>query len=602
VTIVAMKTLHLVAALSLTACGTTVAPLPDAAVAADAVDASPEAAADAAGLCVPDRARWNDAVRARVVTHCATCHGATPAFGAPYALLDYDALVAGPAGLRRVDAMAQQLAMGAMPPPGTPAPPDAVANEIAQWASCGARAAAPATRPQSTRPWVRAPERAPAGLAAWDLRADRYPVAPDVSDRYQCFTFTVPGDGPRFIRRREMLFDRREVIHHIVLLRDAARTAPSAPFECNSMPEGSQYLYAWAPGQDAFEFPDGGGLRMTPGERYVLQLHYNNGARAPGVVDSSGVRLYHGPPTGTEYGMVAIGPLGFSLPARSVTSAASGCTFREPTRLYAGGPHMHVLGSSFLQQVVRAGGAREDLIGIERWDFNYQFSYDLGGTLIAPGDRIETRCTWNNTTPRTVSNGPRTSDEMCFNFAYVTPPAPALYCDEPLRAPGEVPYTPGRCAPPASSTDLPTVTGRMVVTAAPAPTGGAIPDGRWTLAGITWHIDTATTSFGAIDVNETAIVGRGQVWTEAGRIVADLANRLSLELASGVRFDRDIPISTAGTYTGTEGTRAFTQTCPGGGASQVMVSLDGDRLTLGFDPTSFAGITVTPRYVFQRAP
>lgn len=102
----------------------------------------------------------------------------------------------------------------------------------------------------------------------------------------------------------------------------------------------------------------------------------------------------------------------------------------------------------------------------------------------------------------------------------------------------------------------------MVVAAAPAPTGGVIPDGRWTLAGITWHIDTATTGFGAIDVNETAIVGRGQVWTEAGRIVADLANRLSLVLASGVHFDRDIPISTAGAYAGTEGTRAFTQTCP----------------------------------------
>lgn len=592
----------LLAALLLSGCGSVTA-APDASAPTDAAPPSDAAPATDAGggVCVPDRATWDSTMRAHVTTHCGTCHGATPTFGAPHALVDYDQLVAGEPGSRRIDRMAAALASGTMPPTSAPAPTDAVAQALTQWASCGARTASTRPRLRSSRPWMRAPERGPEGLTAWDLRVGNYPVGPRVTDRYQCFTFAVPEGGPRFIRRFEMLLDRREVLHHAVLLRDTNRTAPTQPFECTAMPEGSQYLMAWAPGQDAFEFPDGG-LRMTPGERYVLQMHYNNGAQLPDVVDNSGVRILHGPPTGTEYGMIAIGPVGFSIPARSMASAASACTFREPTRLYAGGPHMHVLGTSFSQQVLRAGGAMEPLIAIENWDFDYQFLYDFGSTLIAPGDRIETRCTWNNPGSRTVFSGTGTADEMCFNFAYVTPPSPARYCDEPLRAPGEIAYTPGRCAPPAAGTNLPSVTGRMVVDPAPAPTGGAIPDGRWDLTGITWHVDTATTAIGTIDVNASVIVGRGQIWTEPGRLIADLANRVELRFTAGVRFDRDIPVSVSGTTTGDGPMRVLRQSCPGTSTTNLAVTVRGDELVLGFDPTSFGGINITPRYTFRRAP
>ncbi len=597
-----MKTKLCALALLLTACGTETSAPADATLTDGArSDAAVTDGADTGGACVPDRARWESAVRAEVQTSCGTCHGATPAFGAPFSLLDYDALVAGEVGRRRVDQMAAALAAGTMPPSSAPAPSDAVATDIAQWASCGARTAATTTRLRATRPWMRAPMTAPAGLTAWDLRADRYAVGPNVNDRYQCFPFTVPEGEPRFIRRFEMLLDRREVLHHAVLLRDTDRTAPTTPFECESMPEGSQYLMAWAPGQDAFEFPDGG-LRMTAGERYVLQIHYNNSRRLDGVVDSSGVRILHGPVQGTEYGMIAIGPVGFSIPARSTTSASSGCTFREPTRLFAGGPHMHVIGSAFQQQVLRASGAVEPVISIDNWDFNYQFIYDLGSTLIAPGDRIETRCTWNNTGTRTVYSGTHTTDEMCFNFAYVTPPSPQRYCDQPLRAPDDLVYTPGACAPPAANTTLPLVTGRMQVDAAPEPTGGAIPDGRWELTRIVWHVDTPMSAIGTIDVNESVIVGRGQLWTSAGRVSADLANRVDLVFTGGVRLSRDIPISLAGTYTGTGPTRTLAQTCGGNGNVRLAVSVTGDDMVLGFAATGFGGVTVTPRYSFHRVP
>lgn len=569
----------------------------DAATPADA-----DASADVpAGPCVPDRAQWDAEVRALVQRQCGTCHGAEPSFGAPYSLLDYDSLLQRQGVARRVDLLAEALAMGTMPPSNTPAPPAEVANRIAAWASCGARAAATGTRLRVSRPWLRAPETAPTGLSAWELRTGGYPVGPMVTDRYQCFSFTVPAGGPRFIRRFEMIADRAEVLHHVVLLRDPEQRAPTQPFECFAMPEGSQYLYAWAPGQDAFEFPDGG-LRMTPGERYVLQIHYNNGQRLPGVNDNSGVRLLHGPPTGTEYGMVAIGPVGFQVPARSRGSAASACTFQQPTRLFAGGPHMHVIGSAFSQRILRANNTTEALIDLENWDFNLQFTYDLGNTLLAPGDRLETRCTWNNPNARTVTSGPGTEDEMCFNFAYVTPPAPTRYCDQPLRPPGEITYAPGMCAPPAANTNVPNVSGRMRLDPVPESRGGAVPNGRWELTALAWHVSMANTAIGTIDVNESAIVGRGQVWTEPGRLIADLRNRVEIVFTGGIRFNQDIPVSVAGTLSGEGATRSLARACGGTGDVRVHVTVNGDEMILGFDPTNFGGIGITPRYTFRRMP
>ena len=141
-------------------------------------------------------------------------------------------------------------------------------------------------------------------------------------DRYQCFTFEFPGTTDRFVRRFELVADQRAVLHHVVLLRDNNRVAPTTPFECGSMPEGSDYLYASAPGRDALQFPEGG-LRITPGQRLVMQIHYNNGQHLPNLRDSSGLRLYHTAPSGTEYGMVALGPLAFQIPARSTGQTLS---------------------------------------------------------------------------------------------------------------------------------------------------------------------------------------------------------------------------------------------------------------------------------------
>jgi len=560
------------------------------------------APAPAPNACVPPRAAWDATIRPLVTQHCGSCHGAAPTAGAPYTLLDYDALLRPVGGARPVDRVAVRLGEGTMPPPSAPTVADDARRAIVQWASCGAQGITPGAGVRASAPVFRSPAQAPAGMEHFDLKARDFAVAPDVTDRYQCFVFDAPVTADRFIRRFDLLLDEARVVHHIVLLRDPDRSGPAADFQCSSMPQSSEYLYAWAPGQSAFEFPDGG-LRVRPGHRFILQVHYNNGARVPDVTDSSGVRVYHTTPQGAEYGMVAYGPVGFQVPARSEGSAQSGCTVRAPSRLLAGMPHMHEIGSTFTQEIVRASGAREPLISLTGWRFETQLFYDFSKTLAA-GDRITTRCGFNNTTASAVRSGSGTRDEMCFNFAYVTPVPAFRFCDEAVRLATDVTYTPSRCAPPGAPTTLPLVTSPIRIGDPPVLAGGTLPNGRWELAGIEYWINNERTPLGTVSRTETNLRGRGQLWTESGRIIADVNSVVNLVSTIGARYSQPVQLQFTATYTGPAATPlSLTRECAGEDSdvpSRVQYEVDGERLVLGLATIDYSGMMITPRYIFRR--
>lgn len=552
--------------------------------------------------CIPDRALWNSTIRGHVQRQCGTCHGEEPNYGAPFTLLDYDANLEGEVGSRHVDRMAFNLVNNRMPPAGTPPPVDEVRNAMVQWATCGAQTAPAGTGLRVSAPVFRSPDTAPAGLEHFDLLANDYAVGPTVSDDYRCFVFDAPVTAERFIRRFEIRVDQAAVVHHVVLLRDPMRSSPNTPYSCFNMPEGSEYAYAWAPGQDALQFPDGG-LRVAPGERYVMQIHYNNGRHLEGVRDHTGVRVFHAAPGGTEWGMVSMGPLGFSIPPRATGTAESACTLTAGTRMLAGMPHMHTIGTDFEQTIVRASGAVDPLISLQGWRFETELFYELPVTF-AMGDRIVTRCTFNNTSSRTVTSGVRTTDEMCFNFAYVTPPPPMRFCDEAIRLATDVTYRPSTCAPPGASMDVPLVTSPVSIGEAPTLRGGTIPAGHWELAGIDYWVNTERTPLGTLSLTQTNLRGRGQLWTESGRLVADIASVVNLAATTGARYSQPVTLQFSATFTaGTTSPINLTRQCAGEGTfvpGTVQYEVDGTRLTVGMPTVTEAGLRITPRYIFTR--
>jgi hypothetical protein len=61
-----------------------------------------------------------------------------------------------------------------------------------------------------------------------------------------------------------------------------------------------------------------------------------------------------------------------------------------------------------------------DLGTRDPWSFDAQYWTTLNATVKA-GDKIRTRCAWNNPGTSTVTFGEDTSDEMCYSFAIYYP-------------------------------------------------------------------------------------------------------------------------------------------------------------------------------------
>ena len=374
----------------------------------------------AAGECVPSRSAWDTNVADMVDKWCGECHGESPKFGAPYPLVDYEELVAGAPGERKVDKMATRLLADEMPPPSADQPDHTAEDTLVEWATCGEKHPDHSKGVNASAPPMDAPEDPPANAKSFDITADNFELGQNELNRYQCFTIDAPFESERFIRRLEMIVDDDRVLHHALLAIDRDGSENRETFKCSGFPPGDGLLYGWAPGQAPIQFQEGG-VRVNPGAKFVLQIHYNNGAGATDVKDSSGVRIHHVPSASPTYTIAKLGPEAFAIPPHSERSHSSTCTVQSETDIVASFPHMHEIGSEFHSHITRKDGSEEQLIDLTGWSFESQLFYRTPKTL-KPGDKITTECVFDNDQDRLVTFGLRTEDEMCYNFAYVTPP------------------------------------------------------------------------------------------------------------------------------------------------------------------------------------
>lgn len=555
----------------------------------------------AAATCVPSEAQWAAHVGALVAERCGTCHTDPPQFGAPYSLLDFAANLDGDPGARPVDRMVERLAAGTMPPPGWPRLSHADYDTLVLWASCGERHPDDAAGLTSSRPVFVAPEAPPDDLPSFELRAPHFPVGPEVLDLYQCFALEAPVTSDRFIRRIEPVVDEARVLHHAVLLRDTEGTTEGSTFGCRSMPQGSDYLYAWAPGAGAIEFP-AGGFRVRPGEKFVLQIHYNNGAGVPDATDASGVRLYHAAPGGPEYGMFAPGPVAFTVPPQTRLSVVGECELAEGAEILAGMPHMHEIGQSLEQIIEHADGSTTPVIRVDGFSFELQPFYRMPVTL-RPGDVLRTTCVFDNPHDRWVDAGERTDDEMCFNFMYVTPPPAARYCDgRPSAEGGDFDFEPGDCAPVDDPPPLPLVRAPIEVGRAPVMAPTEIADGLWEMIAAEFYLADPQTPLGPLDAAASFALAKGQLETRGARFAVDVAARLRLSLADGVEvpFSEHFGLAGEAVPHGDDGAYTLAEDCGENIFDVIQVEIDGDRLTFGAEITLLT-LAIEGRIHFRRA-
>ena len=380
--------------------------------------------------------------------HCQECH--RPGQVAPFALLTYDQ------ARKRADDLARVVGEKVMPPwhPSTAEgvalrdprvlPADDVATLVA-WAEAGAPEGNPADAP----PAREFPADWPLGPPDLVLQpAEAYPLAASGDDEFRVFVLPTGLTEGRWIQAVDFRPGSRAVVHHILAAYetkgrarklDAADAAPGyATFGGYRLwPEGE--LDGWAPGKAPHRLGDGMARYLPPNADLLLQVHYHKTGKPER--DATAVGLYFSKvPVAKQLRATGVlppssGVLSFTpklaIPPGAADHEVRGTqTIGSDIHVVAVIPHMHWLGKDFRLTATMPDGKQTTLIRIDRWDFNWQGTYDLAEPLALPkGTRLDMVAHFDNSAsnpsnpskpPVLVKWGEQTADEMCIGFLHYT--------------------------------------------------------------------------------------------------------------------------------------------------------------------------------------
>jgi hypothetical protein len=251
-----------------------------------------------------------------------------------------------------------------------------------------------------------------------------YPV-PLEDDHYECFYFKASVDPSALATSLSPLIDDSRVLHHWLLFASDQEEAPSGSHaRCNGIHPNAYIMAAWAPGTPALVLPPDVGMELPSGPtaQFILETHYNNIARIAGAVDKSGVKVCA--TAKPKKDLAAIHWLGselIRLAPKAAGSASATCTpsGSDPIHLLGVMPHMHTLGVHTKMTILRKNGTTEPMHdGV--FEFKNQTWYQKN-IVLQPGDKVQSTCSYMNTTGATVTLGESTGDEMCYLFTLAYP-------------------------------------------------------------------------------------------------------------------------------------------------------------------------------------
>jgi hypothetical protein len=199
--------------------------------------------------------------------------------------------------------------------------------------------------------------------------------------------------------------------HHTLLFRGATAT---------------NIIYASGVGTGELMFPPGKGFKLAAGTVLGLQLHIFN--RGDSVLTGlSGVEVIEvDPATVTdEVDLFLPGPKQLDIPPGTATQSGS-CTVTTPYSVFALFPHMHQLGTH-IKTTLTTGGGTQTLYD-DAFDFQHQPVLSFDPIPLSDGDKINTECTWNNTTGANVGYGESSTTEMCYSVLYRYPRGDEEFC------------------------------------------------------------------------------------------------------------------------------------------------------------------------------
>lgn len=294
------------------------------------------------------------------------------------------------------------------------------------------------------------------------------------ADDYHCFVLDPKLERPERVIGLRIAPGLPSVVHHVLLFEvrasavarveqlDAAE--PGAGYTCfggigvtptvraGNLAKGelvdfdAQMIVGWAPGAGATDvagaptkLPEGTAIKLAPGSRLVMQVHYSleNYVREARDADRTRVEMWFAKDGEFLKQAVWIPLLKYDFriprdapPTDPRATARAEIDLPLPLEVRGVAPHMHLRGRSIRVASVGPDASSECLLDVPRWDFHHQEGYWLENPISV--SRASVTCQWDNRpSAQPIVNGKRkpsrelrwgegTDDEMCLAFLYAT--------------------------------------------------------------------------------------------------------------------------------------------------------------------------------------
>ncbi len=271
-----------------------------------------------------------------------------------------------------------------------------------------------------------------------DLGAD-YEVPASGEDIYRCFVAPTGLTEDKYVSAVEFRAGNRSVVHHMLAYVDVSGKArerdqsdPGPGYSCFGGPGDPIHggLGGWAPGNRPSFLDEGVGRSLPAKSDVIIQVHYHTRGKAETDRSKIGIYFAKKPVKQVLHWSVVINPELVLPPGQSSIEIKAAWEVPVDVILRNVSPHMHLLGRDMQISAKFPDGTVHDLIRIDDWDFNWQYTYHLEtpmelpkGTvvyLVSHFDNSAANPRNPNHPPKEVRWGEATTDEMCIGFLGVT--------------------------------------------------------------------------------------------------------------------------------------------------------------------------------------
>jgi peroxiredoxin len=258
-------------------------------------------------------------------------------------------------------------------------------------------------------------------------------------DIYRCFVVPSGLTEDKYVSAVEFRAGNRSVVHHILAFVDVSGKArerdnadPGPGYSCFGGPGDPIHggLGGWAPGNRPAYLPDGVGRSLPAKSDVIIQVHYHPRGKAETDRSKIGIHFAKKPVKQTLHWSVVINPELVLPPGQSNIEVKAAWEVPVDIIAHNVSPHMHLLGHDMQISVKFPDGKVQDLIRIDDWDFNWQYTYNFEKPIDIPkGSLVYLVSHFDNSTanprnpnhpPKEVKWGEATTDEMCIGFLGVT--------------------------------------------------------------------------------------------------------------------------------------------------------------------------------------